>query len=49
MSLKDHIDKPRKEWTRDDWLKHAQMMVHSPWINEEDRDYWKYKVEELRK
>ncbi len=47
MSLKDYIGDPKKDWTDKEWLQHAYAMVHSPWISEEDRDYWKYKIKEL--
>ena len=51
MSLKDYIGPktPKKDWTDEHWLQHAQVMVHSPWIDEEERDYWKYKIKELTK
>jgi len=49
MSLNDHIGKPRKDWTDEDWLQHAQIMVHSPWITEDDREYWADKIKEKRK
>ena len=49
MTLNDHIGKPRKAWTDEQWLQHAQTMVHSPWISEDDREYWKDKIEEKRK
>ena len=47
MSLKDHIDKPRKDWTNEQWLQHAYVMVHSPWIDKDEREYWKDKIKEL--
>jgi len=47
MSLKDYIDKPRKDWDDKKWLEHAQLMVHSPWISEEDREYWRDKITDL--
>ena len=47
MSLKDHIDKPRKDWTKQQWLEHAHVMVHSPWITDDDREYWRHKIKEL--
>ena len=31
------------------WLQYAQVMVHSPWITESDREYWKDKIKELTK
>jgi len=48
MSLKDHMG-PKKDWTKEQWLKHSHMMVHSPWIDEDERDYWKHKITELQK
>ena len=49
MALRDYIERPKKEWTDKDWLQEAQIMVHSPWISEDDREYWEYKIIELRK
>ena len=51
MSLKDYLSPktPKKDWTDEQWLQHAQMMVHSPWISEDDREYWKDKIKEKRK
>ena len=48
MTLKDHMG-PKKGWDDVKWLQHAHVMVHSPWIDEEERDYWKYKIKELTK
>ena len=47
MSLNDYIDKPRKDWTDKQWLQHAYVMVHSPWIDDHERDYWRDKIKEL--
>ena len=47
MTLKDHIDKPRKDWTKEQWLQHAPVMVHSPWITDDDREDWRHKIKEL--
>tara|TARA_B100000686_G_scaffold7786_1_gene7759 strand:+ start:557 stop:703 length:147 start_codon:yes stop_codon:yes gene_type:complete len=47
MSLKDYIKEPRKDWTKKEWLKHAHIMVNSPWISEDDREYWRDKIKEL--
>ncbi len=47
LTLTDYIGKPRKEWTEKDWLKEAHIMVHSPWINEDERQYWRDKIKEL--
>jgi len=47
LTLKDYIGRPKKEWTDKDWLQEAHIMVHSPWISEEDREYWRDKINEL--
>jgi len=46
MTLKDHMT-PKKDWSNEKWLQHAQVMVHSPWIDDHEREYWKYKIKEL--
>ena len=48
MTLNDFIKYPRKDWDKEHWLKHAYVMVHSPWINEDDRDYWKDMIEKYQ-
>ena len=48
MALKDYIKRPRKEWTEKEWIQEAQIMIHSPWISEDDRDYWKDTLKNLR-
>ena len=35
--LKDYINEPRKDWTKEEWLKHAWVQRHNPWISEDDR------------
>jgi len=47
MSLKDY-EGPKKDWTNEEWLRYAYVMVHSPWISEEDREYWRDKIKELQ-
>ena len=47
MTLRDYIERPKKEQTKLDWLQEAQIMVHSPWISEDDREYWKDKIKKL--
>ena len=47
MSLQDYIKQPRKDWSNADWLQHAYVQTHNPWISEEDREYWKDKAREL--
>ena len=48
MSLNDYIKEPRKDWTKQEWLKHAYVMAHSPWISKEDREYWRDKIKDLQ-
>ena len=49
MSLKDYIgpNSPKKDWTKERWLQHAHVMVHSPWIDDQEREYWRDKIKEL--
>ena len=47
MTLKDYISEPRKDWTDKNWLQHAWVQRHNPWISEEDRQYWRDKITEL--
>ena len=47
MSLKDYIGRPRKEWTEKEWLQEAHIMVHSPWIDDAEREYWRDKIKNL--
>ena len=49
MTLKDYIKEPRRNWDDKKWLQHAQIMVHSPWITEDDREYWRDKIKDLSK
>ena len=48
VSLKDHMG-PKKDWTNAHWLKHAHVMVHSPWIDDHEREYWRDKIKQLTK
>ena len=47
MTLRQYIDKPRRDWSNERWLEHAHLMVHSPWISDDDREYWRDKIKEL--
>ena len=49
LTLKDYIGRPKKEWTDKDWLQEAHIMVHSPWIDKEEREYWRDKIKSLTK
>ena len=46
-NVKQYEGQPRKDWNKKQWLQHAHVMVHSPWIDEDDREYWKDKIKEL--
>ena len=48
MTLKDHMG-PKKDSDDAKWLQYSHVMVHSPWITESDREYWKDKIKELTK
>ena len=48
MSLKDY-EGPKKDWTPEQWLQHARVQRHNPWISDEDREYWVDKIKELTK
>ena len=40
---------PKKNWNDEQWLKHAHIQSHNPWISEDDRQYWRDKIKELTK
>ena len=44
--LKHHLG-PKKDWNKQQWLEHAQLQKHNPWISDEDREYWEDKIKEL--
>ena len=46
---KQYKGQPRKDWANDDWLQHAWVQSHNPWLDEDDRQYWKDKIKELQK
>ena len=48
VSLRDYIKRPKKEWTKKEWLQESEIMVHSPWISKDDREYWKDKIKKLK-
>ncbi len=49
MSLQDYIKEPRKDWNDKQWLQHAHIMVHSPWITSADKEYWADMIKRLRR
>ncbi len=48
-NVKQYKGQPQKDWTNEHWLQHSHIMVHSPWIDEEEREYWRDKIKELSK
>ena len=49
INVRQHKGQPRRDWSKDKWLQHAWIMVHSPWIDEEEREYWRDKIKQLTK
>ena len=47
MSLKDYIREPKKDWTDKQWLQYAYVQVHNPWINEDEREYFRDMIKRL--
>ncbi len=48
-TVRQNYRQPQKGWEEKDWLQHSHVMVHSPWIDEEEREYWRDKIRELTK
>ena len=46
-TVKQYKGQPRKDWTKEQWLQHAHIQVHNPWLTDEDRLYWRDKIKEL--
>ncbi len=44
---KKYSSQPKDGWTRSDWLQESWVRRHSPWITEEEREYWKRKISEI--
>ena len=47
QSSKQYKGQPEKGWTDEQWLQHAWIQSHNPWIDDDDREYWKDKIKEL--
>ena len=47
-TAKQYKGQPRKDWVNADWLQHAYVQQHNPWLDEDDRQYWKDKIKELQ-
>ena len=48
-TVRQHYNQPQRGWDHQHWLEHAHIMVHSPWIDEEEREYWRDKIKRLTK
>ena len=46
-SAKQYKGQPQKSWSNEQWLQHSWVLVHSPWIDEDEREYWRHKIKEL--
>ena len=44
--LKDY-NKPKRNWTDKEWINYCQIMIHNPWINAEEREYYRDKLKDL--
>ncbi len=49
MTLNDFIKYPRRDWDDKQWLQHAYVMVHNPWIDEDEREYWRDQIKRRQK
>ena len=44
--FKDY-NKPKRDWTNKQWINYCQIMIHSPHINQEEKEYYKDKLHDL--
>ena len=49
MTLNDYIKEPRKDWDNKEWLQYAYVQVHNPWINEEEKEYFRDMIKKLQR
>ncbi len=47
IDVKQNKRQPRRDWSNREWLQHAHIESHNPWISEYDREYWRDKIKEL--
>ena len=47
MTLNDYIGKPKRDWTDKQWLQYAYVQYHNPWINQEEKMYYKDMITRL--
>ena len=47
IRVKQYKGQPQRDWSKNQWLQHAYVQMHNPWLTDEDREYWKDKVKEL--
>ena len=48
VNVKQYKGQPLKDWDKEHWLQHAYVQRWNPWIDEDERDYWKDKIKELQ-
>ncbi len=46
-SVKQYKGQPKKNWSNKEWLQHAWIQYHNPWLNEKDKEYWKDTIKRL--
>ena len=46
-TAKQYKGQPQRFWTNEEWLRHAWVQSHNPWLDEDDRQYWKDIIKEL--
>ena len=47
VNVKQYKGQPQRDWNNKQWLQHAHIQVHNPWLTDEDRLYWRDKIKEL--
>jgi len=47
IRVRQYKGQPRWDWGKDQWLEHAYVQMHNPWLTDQDREYWRDKVKEL--
>ena len=44
--LKDYQE-PKRDWSDKEWINYCSIQVHNPWINAEERSYYRDKLHDL--
>ena len=47
MTLNDYIKDVKRDWSDKEWLEYCSVHMHNPWINEEEREYYRDKFNDL--